>query len=299
MILPKIVPKPEISSCSVTNFAHKSNICLSVRSAVLCRPKPILNWFTGPEKSNSNHVNKWKTFFETFWVNSSGGFEGLFFHFVSSLSSFSLPSSLHPVSLLHLVFLLHVSVCLSLFLSVSLSVSLSPCVVVCCGIVLCVVLWVWCCVCRGLARRKNLRVVRVVPVHTGTFWIYTRTFVGRTHGGEVRRVTVSSANHETAHVELSRASERFTERNPWILPIFSPFYLEGHNHTRKKHKTHKTHKTHNTTQHNTTHTHQHILTNPPTHPTPLPSPLLALANANEHVHARVFVYVCVHAYVYV
>ena len=38
-------------------------------------------------------------------------------------------------------------------------------------------------------------------------------------GGEWRGVTVSSANHETAHVELSRASERFTERNPWFFPI--------------------------------------------------------------------------------
>ena len=39
--------------------------------------------------------------------------------------------------------------------------------------------------------------------------------------GEGRDVTVSSANHETAHVELSRALERLTERNPWFLPIFS------------------------------------------------------------------------------
>ena len=34
-----------------------------------------------------------------------------------------------------------------------------------------------------------------------------------------REVTVSSAYHETAHAELPRASERFTERNCWILPI--------------------------------------------------------------------------------
>ena len=47
--------------------------------------------------------------------------------------------------------------------------------------------------------------------------------MGRTHGGEGgekegegREVTVSSANHETAHIELSRALERFTERNPWF-----------------------------------------------------------------------------------
>ena len=31
------------------------------------------------------------------------------------------------------------------------------------------------------------------------------------------RVTVSSANHETAHVELSRALERFTEKKPLVL----------------------------------------------------------------------------------
>ena len=37
--------------------------------------------------------------------------------------------------------------------------------------------------------------------------------------GEGRGVTDNSSYHEKAHVELSRASERFTERNPWILPI--------------------------------------------------------------------------------
>ena len=62
---------------------------------------------------------------------------------------------------------------------------------------------------------------------------YTRGRFESTHGGfldghtgerggkegEARGVTVSSANHETAHVELSRALERFTERTPWFLPI--------------------------------------------------------------------------------
>ena len=134
------------------------------------------------------------------------------------------------------------------------------------------------------------------------------------------RVTVSSANHETAHVELSRASERFTERNPWFLPIQGlrtgreQHVPESSNHSlylmkllRDTAEGISTHNTH-------THTHQHILTNPPTQTNPptttllpsLPSPLPhAHAHANAHVHARVyvharvFVYVCVYAYVYV
>ena len=118
-----------------------------------------------------------------------------------------------------------------------------------CGVYGVVVVWwcggVWCVVC-GVARlgtqkkppcgfktspcvpapRANvLPHLRVVPVHTGTFRVYTRRFFGRTHReegceeGEGRGVIASSAYHETAHVELSRASERFTERNLWILPI--------------------------------------------------------------------------------
>ena len=81
--------------------------------------------------------------------------------------------------------------------------------------------------CVPVPRAHVVTHLRVVPVHTWTPRIYTRRFLGRTHGGEGgkegegKRVTVSSANHETVHVELSRALERFTERNPWISPIFS------------------------------------------------------------------------------
>ena len=62
---------------------------------------------------------------------------------------------------------------------------------------------------------------------------YTRGRFESTHGGfwdghteerggkegEGRGVTISSANHETAHVELSRALERFTERTPGSYPF--------------------------------------------------------------------------------
>ena len=166
----------------------------------------------------------------------------------------------------------------------------------------------------------------MVPVHTVTFWIYTRRLLGRTHWeegwkeGEVRRVTVSSANHETAHVELSRASERFTERNPWFLPIsglrtgreqhvpessnhslcliklFSFSNLDG-NSGGNQHTQHTV--TNTKTLHNTHNTHIH--TNPHTHHSPpLPSPLPhAHAHANAHVHACVYVHARVYVYVYV
>ena len=86
--------------------------------------------------------------------------------------------------------------------------------VVCVLCVLCV--WcVWCGVWRGLARDTCGRGAGthgdVLNLHTEVFWTDTRG--ERERGG----VTVSSANHETAHVELSRASEKFTERNPWFL----------------------------------------------------------------------------------
>ena len=63
----------------------------------------------------------------------------------------------------------------------------------------------------------------VVPVHTGRFESTHGGFLDghteeRGKRGRGEGVTVSSANHETAHVELSRALERFTERNPWFLP---------------------------------------------------------------------------------
>ena len=46
----------------------------------------------------------------------------------------------------------------------------------------------------------------VLNLHTEVFWTDTRGR-GRGKEGEGREVTVSSANHETAHVELSRAPE--------------------------------------------------------------------------------------------
>ena len=57
--------------------------------------------------------------------------------------------------------------------------------------------------------------VYVQKTPPGGFWDgHTEEREGKE--GEGRGVTVSSANHETVHVELSRASERVTVRNPWF-----------------------------------------------------------------------------------
>ena len=69
------------------------------------------------------------------------------------------------------------------------------------------------CLARGAGTHGD-----VLNLHTEVFETDTRGEEGEKEG-DGRGVTVSSANHETAHVELSRASERFTERNPWFLPI--------------------------------------------------------------------------------
>ena len=146
---------------------------------MLCARETILIYFPGPKKSNSNHVNKWKNgqilhfcrkkggiirlkeiFFETFWANSSGGFETFF---LEKFTSFHLSFSLHF---------------------------------------------------RGAGTHGD-----VLNLHTEVSETDTRGRGGGEKEGEGRGVTVSSANHETAHVELSRALERFTERNPWFLPI--------------------------------------------------------------------------------
>ena len=153
--------------------------------------------------------------------------------------------------------LVSLSLSLSLFLSVSLSFCLSLslclsvsvwccvlwCCVVCvlCCVLCCVVCVVWCVARLGTQKKppcvdsKRPRVYRhhahmcyhmrawcqctrnVLKLHTEVFWTDTQRRGGKE--GEGRLVTVSSANHETAHVELSRALERFTERNPWFLPI--------------------------------------------------------------------------------
>ena len=139
--------------------------------------------------------------------------------------------------------------------------------------------------------------------HMRAWCRYTRGRFESTHGGfwdgqtgerggkegEGSGVTVSSANHETAHVELSRASERFTERNPWFLPIQGlrtsreQHVPESSNHSLylirlfsfsnldrklRRESAHTTHTITNTkTPHNThtQHTHTHQPTHPPTH----------------------------------
>ena len=109
-------------------------------------------------------------------------------------------------SSLFLSWLVSLSLSLSLVLSLSLSFSLCFCllslslsvyVCLCLCVVWCVV---WCLrvyvqnasVCRfktspcvPAPRAHMLPHAGVVPVHTGTFGIYTRRFLGQTHGGEV------------------------------------------------------------------------------------------------------------------
>ena len=157
----------------------------------------------------------------------------------------------------------------------------------------------------------------VLNLHTEVFGTDTRRRWGKE--GEGRCVTVSSANHETAHVELSRALERFTERNSWLLPIQGlrtgreQHVPESSNHSLYLMKllssifilgdTAEGISTHNTHIRTNTHSPTHPPTDPPT-TTPLPFPSLSLslphAHANAHVHARVyvharvFVYVCMH-----
>ena len=107
----------------------------------------------------------------------------LFFFIWSLLSSLIFSSS--SLGLLVLSRFL----CLSLFLSVSVSV--------------------WCGVWRGLARRKN-RVWR---------------FLGPTHGREQREGREGSHRQfclpRKAHEKVLTWPHKFTERNPWILPIRS------------------------------------------------------------------------------
>ena len=167
--------------------------------------------------------------------------------------------------------------------------------------------------------------------HTGGDW--------RGKEGEERGVTVSSGNHETAHVELSRALKRFTERNPWFLPIQGlrtgreQHVLESSNHSLYLTKLlssmtqHTTHNHSNTQQHNTTHNTQHTTHNTqhtthtthtqhtqhtthtysPTYPpidppntTPLLLPPLSLTlPSHTQTHMYMHVYLCMCVYAYV
>ena len=181
------------------------------------------------------------------------------------------------------------------------------CVALCC---------VWCGVWRGLARRKKPSCVdskrpRVyrhhahMCYHMRAWCRYTRgrfesTHGGRTHGGEGmkggrgRGVTVSSANHEMAHVELSLASQRFTGRNHWFFPIQGlRTGREQHVFESSNHSLYLMKLLRDTAEGISTHnTHLRTNTYSPTHPPPLTSPP-SLPNA--HVHARVYVHarVCI------
>ena len=146
----------------------------------------------------------------------------------------------------------------------------------------------------------------VSKLHTEVFGTDTQERGGGKEG-EGRGVTVSSANHETAHVELSHASEVHHKKplalthlrfeNRWrttrsgVLQSFAlpDEAVELHFVLRD-----------NTHQHTHTRTNTYSPTHPPTDPPttpplpslPSPSHTHVHANANAHVHARVFVYVC-------
>ena len=169
----------------------------------------------------------------------------LFLLFYCLVFSFLVLSCLFLSCLVSLSLSLSVSLCfclfslsLSLFLSVSVSVSLCLrvvlCVVVLCGVcgVVCVV---WCVARLGTQKKTSvcrcktspcvpaprahvLPHVRVVPVHTGTFCIYTRRFFGRTHGGQGVIVSAAYQNLATCgHYVLQRSTKETNGSYPFSV----------------------------------------------------------------------------------
>ena len=136
-------------------------------------------------------------------------------------------------------------VCVVCFVCCVLCVVCGVWCVVCVGVcVVCVVCVVWCGAGRGLGTQKKPPCVdskrpRVYRHHAHMFqhmraWCqYTRGRFESTHGGfldghtgggeegEGKGGVIVSSAHRNLHIGSSRASERFTERNPWILNIFS------------------------------------------------------------------------------
>ena len=148
---------------------------------------------------------------------------------------------------------LSLCLCLCLCLPVSLSIS-----VWCCGrlVVLCCVLCCGVCgVVCGVARWKNpcadskrrlvhiqhvpvyasttstcVKHVDLLPVHTGTFWMYTRGRFESTHGGvlnlhtgggERREGVIASSAYLKWPTWSHHVTQRFTKSNHWILQISS------------------------------------------------------------------------------
>ena len=272
----------------------------------------------------------------------------LLFHLLplssSRFFSFIVSSSLFFSCLVLSLFLrLRVVLCCVVLCCVVLCCVVLCCVVLCCVVVvlccvvLCGVCVVWCVARLGTQKQppcvdsKRPRVYRHhahICYHMCAWCLYTRGRFESTHGGFLDGHTGERRREEGegreghrqfcslafAH-KLSRASERVTERNPWFLPIQGlrtgreQHVPESSNHSLYLMKLLRD--TAEGTSTRNSHTHQHILTNPPTHrPTHHHSPLLptlplphahAHANARVHarvyVHARVFVYVSVYAYV--
>ena len=131
-------------------------------------------------------------------------------------------------------------------------------------------------------------------------------------GERVEGVTVSSANHETAHVELSRASERFTERNPQFLPIQGLRKgREQHVPESSNHSLYPMKLLRGTAEGISTHnTHIRTNTNSPTHPptdppntTPLSSlpsssPSPSHTHTQTHMYMHVYLCMCVYMHMY-
>ena len=200
---------------------------------------------------------------------------GLFFHLFTCLASSLVFSRLSSHMSLHMSCFFS---CLFSSLSLSLSVSLCVSLSVLCGVCVSPCVRSKTPPCVPAPRPHVITHAGVVPVHTGTFRTYTRGRFECTHGGgrgEGRAGHRQFCLPKFAHVRLS-LDPRGSAKKPLVLT-----------HSRSENRSRTTR-----------YTHQRILTNPPTHPTPLSSPpflSLLLAHANAHVHARVFVYVCVYA----
>ena len=152
-------------------------------------------------------------------LSSSLVFLSLLSHVSSHVLLLLLSFLVSPLSIFsflpfHLLVLSRLSFYVSLSLSVSLCLSVSVCLSLCLSV--CVE---WCVWCPHVYVQKRLRVyvqnASVCRFKTEVFETDTRVR-GEGKEGERRRVKVSSANHEKAHVELSRALE-VHRKKPLVL----------------------------------------------------------------------------------
>ena len=181
-----------LSSAKQKASSLLSNASVEI-STIRMRAWTITQYVRPPEYQAEKRLQAWRPVSARF----SKGHHSLFhfpFHLLSSFSS-CLFSSLVLSSLFSLLWrllfrlvlslLFHLLLSFSVFFlcllsvsSFSVSLSLSRCVVVCDAVLCCV-----CVVVVVVWHAENHR-VGVVPVHTETFWTYTRGRFGRTHGEE-------------------------------------------------------------------------------------------------------------------